>query len=114
MNPTQKRTIRNMLKRMTIDQIVKKTCLNRNQVSAAQFIYFTYSYGEVVLFRTKDEFNLIQDSLFKSCRLIEQLTEIPQLKINKYWAIKDGVHIRYRLGDYLHDIYADLTNNETV
>lgn len=114
MNQIQKRTIRNMLKKMSVEDIVKKTRFNRHQVSSAQFNYFTYSFGEVVLLREKSEFSLIQDSGFKKLYLIEQLTEIPQLEINKYWAIKDGTHVRYRLGDYLPDIYHDLTNNETI
>lgn len=116
MNQTQKRSIRMMLKKMSVEDIVKKTRFTRHQVSSAQFNYFTYSdiSREIILLRTKDEFSTVQDSGFKRLQLIEDLTSFPQDDIDKYWAIKDGQLVIYRLGDYLPDIYSDLTNTETV
>lgn len=99
---------------MTIEEIVKQTRFNRNQVSAAQFNYFTYSFGKVIFLRNKSEFTPIQDAGFKRLQLIEQLTEIPELEINTYWVTENDTLVRYRFGDYLPDIYKDLTNTETV
>lgn len=63
-----------------------------NTKKKPEFKYFTYFYGEVTVYRSKDEFKSVKHKVIhrlKDLKSISDLAKISENEINKAWYVDD-------------------------